>query len=57
MFPNVRPPIPAVPVPALVVGEPTIPRPITADNCPAGGEHQFQLWSAKYRCIKCGYTQ
>jgi len=30
---------------------------LTADSCPAGGEHQFQLWSAKYRCIKCGCTR
>jgi hypothetical protein len=56
MLPNVRPPVTGMPIiPMPVVGEPF--RPITTGNCPAGGDHQFQLWSAKYRCIKCGYTQ
>lgn len=40
-----------------VVPKPSVPKPITAGSCPAGGDHEFQMWSAKYRCIKCGYTQ
>ncbi|MFJ9950977.1 hypothetical protein ACWDRR_36500 [Kitasatospora sp. NPDC003701] len=26
-------------------------------SCPAGGDHQYQMWSAKMRCVKCGATQ
>ncbi len=26
-------------------------------SCPAGGDHQYQMWSAKMRCVKCGQTQ
>ena len=57
MLPNVQPPVAgALITPRPLVGEPITPKPITADNCPAGGDHQYEMWSAKRRCIKCGTT-
>ena len=56
VLPSVRPPLsgsPIIPVP--MVGEPF--RPTRVDECPAGGSHQYQEWSAKMRCVKCGATQ
>ncbi|SDT83134.1 hypothetical protein SAMN05216371_7947 [Streptomyces sp. TLI_053] len=29
----------------------------TSENCPGGGEHSYQMWSGKMRCVKCGQTQ
>ncbi|WP_327066192.1 hypothetical protein [Kitasatospora sp. NBC_01302] len=29
---------------------------LESGSCPAGGDHQYQMWSAKMRCVKCGAT-